>query len=199
VEGDGDADIDEPVELRMEPVEQPVGDIQDLEDLQEQLDADISQEQVEVAPQEQAIPPPQAVPSDGRNGLYTLQTILNNPKYTDKNPFAMLGIKYPDYSVQFKQSSSQGYAKLAESNFVIQKIDKDKKVIDIVNHNTAHHSHIHKGKFTRPELFEKYNSEFISAGNSAGAFKNLDSAQDVEYLKKRMKPFTEINDIYFKI
>jgi hypothetical protein len=82
--------------------------------------------------------------------------------------------------------------KLDEANYVIQSIDKTKKLIQVVVHRTAHRTHIVKGKIDRPNLFERYNEEFILAGNPAQAMKNMGSATDVALLKKRMGPFTDI-------
>jgi hypothetical protein len=59
--------------------------------------------------------------------------------------------------------------KLDETNYVIQSIDKEKKLIQVVVHRTAHRAHIVKGKIDHPDLFERFNEEFILAGNPAKA------------------------------
>lgn len=126
------------------------------------------------------------------NGLFSLDVLVKNPEYAKVQPFAQLATKYKKYKVQINKSlQGQGYSKLKYPQFVIQNIDKDKKRIEIVYHETASSRHKTKtGRSDKEVAFNVYNSEFISAGNAEDALKNMKKEYDVGELKKRMGVFT---------
>jgi hypothetical protein len=99
--------------------------------------------------------------ADPYESTYPIEDVLKEELLKGKSPFPQLGVRYPGYRVQFNYSAHQGYMKLDEANYVIQSIDKTKKLIQVVVHRTAHRTHIVKGKIDRPNLFERYNEEFI--------------------------------------
>jgi hypothetical protein len=81
---------------------------------------------------------------------YSLAEIIANPKYTNVSPFDKLAIRYPDYDVEFTMCSTSGYAAIKTPQFVMQKIDRDKKLVTVAFHDRAHHSHIAGGVSTSP-------------------------------------------------
>lgn len=145
-------------------------------------------------PYAETLLPTEEIPPPVIKGRFTLAEILNNPKYKDMNPFGNLGLKFPDYYVQFLLCKAYGKTKMKIPNFVIASINDETKTIGVVVHDYAHHKHITvKGAIDIPELFAQYNSVFISSRSSDAAIKSFESA-DIKKLKLRMGGFTKHNN-----
>jgi hypothetical protein len=147
---------------------------------------------------EQLTPEPQP-PEEGKDGRFSIQEIVAIKKWKDKDPFALLAQRFPDYDVQFMVYGDSRLKQLKRFEYLIQKIDKDKKLIEVSVQEHAHHSQQVDGYVTHAKNYKLYNSAFVLTGDKWKAVESLPTSGERKSFTSRINRFTDGKYTYFEL